>query len=44
MISHGGHGGVAPALAHGVPLLCIPGVCRYADARRSSYAPIRQGV
>jgi UDP:flavonoid glycosyltransferase YjiC (YdhE family) len=26
MISHGGHGGVAAALAHGVPLLCIPGV------------------
>jgi MGT family glycosyltransferase len=26
MISHGGHGGVATALAHGVPLLCIPGV------------------
>jgi UDP:flavonoid glycosyltransferase YjiC (YdhE family) len=26
MISHGGHGGVAAALAHGVPLLCIPGI------------------
>jgi MGT family glycosyltransferase len=26
MISHGGHGGVVAALAHGVPLLCIPGV------------------
>jgi MGT family glycosyltransferase len=25
LISHGGHGGVAAALAHGVPLLCIPG-------------------
>jgi len=26
MISHGGHGGVVAALAHGVPMLCIPGV------------------
>lgn len=26
MISHGGHGGVAAALARGVPLLCMPGV------------------
>jgi UDP:flavonoid glycosyltransferase YjiC (YdhE family) len=26
MISHAGHGGVVAALAHGVPLLCIPGV------------------
>ena len=26
MISHGGHGSVAAALAHGVPLVCMPGV------------------
>ncbi len=26
MITHGGHGSVMAALAHGVPLVCIPGV------------------
>lgn len=26
MITHGGHGSVTAALAHGVPLVCIPGV------------------
>jgi len=26
LISHGGQGGVTAALAHGVPLLCIPGL------------------
>ena len=25
MISHGGHGSVTAALAHGVPLVCVPG-------------------
>jgi UDP:flavonoid glycosyltransferase YjiC (YdhE family) len=26
MVSHGGHGGIVAALAHGVPLPCIPAV------------------
>jgi len=26
MITHGGHGSVTAALAHGVPLVCVPGV------------------
>ena len=26
MVTHGGHGSVMGALAHGVPLVCIPGV------------------
>ena len=26
MVTHGGHGSVMGSLAHGVPLVCIPGV------------------
>ena len=26
MVTHGGHGSVMGALAHGLPLVCIPGV------------------